>query len=694
VWILPVDLSGITVGLPPGQHLVPWYYTDREVDDLAWLLRGVLKEVRDELHFDDATLRIATERKVRAHDALVVAKIQDPEGGLEEASQRLRAIGARYALLRFPEPQDSGYGWLEQHIKVPVISALRSSVRRPDHPLARLNIAALPVLEAATLTTDPLELLELLERTASHRTLHAGVGTDEEDYLRSLYLSAGNRLVERLSLLDDERLPQALEVVLRGKVEIADKARLRAGVDGLQGVGLAHRVGLDVSLSPLARSVADLRTLGVLETGLPEAGWTEACRALAHALRARHGAITPELTAGLSVVSPVGGDGGVRLPIELLEAPARDAFPGQPAATSTLRLLEELARLPWFKLDLPEALGRQLVESLRWLDEVMDSTSIEERRMAQVLEALLRLLAVRGRDARAQQEQAMRLLDEAIDDRSEPWMEPIRAAAMFHHTTFLIERGQGPGDLDRAAALLKECVALWERAAGAEATVNTAAGYLQLGVVATFQGNNAGAREWDEKALLVAARAGDPAAIANARRALAFDALNEGRLEEAEHRAREALEFYERIGDRYGEGTTNRALGNVALRRRDIDRAKAFFEKACALADELGDVGGWIESALRRAALGMSDGSDDMDERLLRRCIALSEEACLPRSQAIAHALMGFAQLARGATDEAAISLRRALDLAEKLDLDATVQLCRSMLSELSKSGAPARAEV
>jgi hypothetical protein len=419
MWLLPADLSGLHVELTAGPHLLPWYYTEGEVDRLAWLLRAVLAGVDGEIRLDDATLHLLGDRHITAPTSLVVAVLRETSLEVEEVSERVRALGARCALLQLPDPEEMGYGWLEREVKAPLYRAISAWVRRPEHPLAAFNVRNLPVMDAAALTTDPIELVEILERALIHRLRHAEVGYEHGDYHRSLLLSAGKRLGERLKRLDDEpleakdRLRAAVEVLVSAGDNVEDREMYREGAQALDRVGLARFVDGELSLGPLARQATQSLALGALESELPDYAWSKPARnRLGATLRTRDAGSPAALVAVRAEVAPAMVE--VPPPLDLLEEPIARAFPSYDEGNEALRLLREIATLPAYRAELPTPLTERLVRALRWLDDVASRASVPERLVGQVLNGLLRMWSARGASARPQQDLALKLLEAVL----------------------------------------------------------------------------------------------------------------------------------------------------------------------------------------------------------------------------------------------------------------------------------------
>lgn len=202
----------------------------------------------------DTTLLVVTFDPVPVDDA-----------SIDEALAR---IMSPHTMLKFPRAREVGYGWQERHLKPGLVTLLQENVLDETHPLTSLNIAALPVQLVASLTTDALGLVELLEAAAEHRLARAAEGTSEEDYEASLYAEAGRQLAERLLRLLPDQVEAALEVVMTGGQGSWSDERFRTGAEALQKVGLAQVAGGSISLVPMARKANDGRILSALRERL------------------------------------------------------------------------------------------------------------------------------------------------------------------------------------------------------------------------------------------------------------------------------------------------------------------------------------------------------------------------------------------------------------------------------------------
>ncbi|MCC6558535.1 MAG: hypothetical protein IT372_36835 [Polyangiaceae bacterium] len=677
MWILPVDLSQVRVTLPPGQYLLPWHYTGEEIRRLAWLLRGTLPDIKDELHLTDATLRAVARRAIQARDALVIATVEALDVTLADALDRLRGLGARYALLRCPVPQESGYAWLEQHVKVPVLSALRTWLRRPEHPLAPLGIHHLPLLDAASLTTDPVELIDLLERTVSHRMEHADVGVREDDYLRSLHLSAGRRLAERLMRLSDAERPRALEMILaNAKAKTGNASTFHP----LQRVGLAQIVGDSVSLGPLPRSIAEPRILGALEAAIPERAWTESSFMLLRRLRSDHEIRLPDIPDGVAVATSALG--GVPFPVELLAEPAGRAFSDDATARSVVDLLAELGSLPWFTEEVPREIEERLTQALLWLEDAQRGASEEARWSARGLEALLRLFAARGPTAIERQASALALLNEALERLGEAWPQSIHAAATLHHAGFRVERARSREDVDRAEALLLACVATLEVEADPAAQRLLAATYLRLADIAAMRGAQERALEWDERARLSAQGVEYGPLRIDIELAHGRDALWQRRFSIAEQHALLAHDSSLRTRDRWRLAASSRLLARLRRTTGDLAAAHVSAEEAISVADEIGDLKGRIEGRLVLAEIDSAAGDFDACRRSAEEALRLSESVEWHALRASAYILLGSVAFQRKDMDELNKLLQKAAENLDRLGMTAVARFYRQMADQ------------
>jgi len=268
---LPMDQR---IHLPPGRYLFPWHLPPDETLRFAELLTGLLYGVNQ--HLLVPWPAVPTLASTATNETLLVVTFED--ASVEDAiTEALACITCPHAMLQIPQPRESGYAWQERFLKPALITLLQDRCDDPQHPLASFNVAALPVRLAASLTTEALELVELLEATIEHRLEHGAEGTSEEDYQTSLYTEVGRRFGERLLRLQPDQVPDALRVLSVEGAGVWSDERFRAGAKALEDIGLARVAGGSVSLGPMARCANDPRVLLGLRTMFPHvegSGWS------------------------------------------------------------------------------------------------------------------------------------------------------------------------------------------------------------------------------------------------------------------------------------------------------------------------------------------------------------------------------------------------------------------------------------
>ncbi len=259
MWLLRLPLSAEKrFSLPHGRHFVPWYFTNNQVSRLAWILAGVLEGVERHLILPFPAVRpfLESASSVECKGMLIVATIGNASIDTRALHEMFSLRTRHHLLVHHPAPQESGYAWQERYLKRPLVECLQAIVHDPKHPLVSFNIAALPILKAAALTTDVLSLVELLEATIEHRLARVLDGTNAKDYEMSLYAVAGQRFAERLLRLLPGPLEAAIEVLKKEGNGVWTEEQFRVGAEALEQLGLAQVTGGSVSLGPLARKAA------------------------------------------------------------------------------------------------------------------------------------------------------------------------------------------------------------------------------------------------------------------------------------------------------------------------------------------------------------------------------------------------------------------------------------------------------
>lgn len=261
MWLLRLPLSAAKrLSLPRGRYFIPWHFNASEVSRLAGLLAGLLEGVEHHLILPFPTVRsfLMSANPSDYDDTLIIATIGQAPVDPRSLDEVFSLRACRHLLVHHTEPQESGYAWQERYLKHPLVDCLRAIVHDQHHPLVSFNIATLPIQKAASLTTDVLSLVELLEATVEHRLSRATEGTSAVDYEKSLYAVAGERFVERMLRLLPGPMDAAIAVLKKEGQGVWSEEQFRVGAKALERLGLAQVAGGFVSLGPLARQARQL----------------------------------------------------------------------------------------------------------------------------------------------------------------------------------------------------------------------------------------------------------------------------------------------------------------------------------------------------------------------------------------------------------------------------------------------------
>ncbi len=183
-------------------------------------------------------------------------------------ARRFPTMKPRRVLVLDPEAPASSLGWLEAHVKMPLVSWLARFLADARHPLHAAAVDRLDVYELAAMTSEPIELVEIVEAAVEHRLRYAfpaGIPLEEDvpgpvnvealDWARSLRVAAAQRLARRVNRIALETRGDAARVLLGMEVSVEKHAGAVAAL---------VRAGLVVAASPasegrlaLARAVLD-----------------------------------------------------------------------------------------------------------------------------------------------------------------------------------------------------------------------------------------------------------------------------------------------------------------------------------------------------------------------------------------------------------------------------------------------------
>jgi predicted ATPase/class 3 adenylate cyclase/DNA-binding CsgD family transcriptional regulator len=263
------------------------------------------------------------------------------------------------------------------------------------------------------------------------------------------------------------------------------------------------------------------------------------------------------------------------------------------------------------------------------------------------------------------------------------------------------------GDHGRARALHQESLALRRMIGNEVAVFNSLEG---LGTVACFEGDYAAARQYLDEALAVARGIDDPVSSAMALHALgnvenelgnldaarayydasiaqlpadstlrgprlsaAAVALDQGRLDEAEALATEALTVFRTQGNRHVEAFALATLGAIALARDDHDGSRDLLTQSILILREHGNVPGIAQVLERFVGLATACGQLEGAAKLAGAAAALRQRGGGPITPS-AHVRLDrlLEPVRRGLTEEAFASIWQA---GRSLDWDEAVTL-------------------
>lgn len=215
-----------------------------------------------------------------------------------------------------------------------------------------------------------------------------------------------------------------------------------------------------------------------------------------------------------------------------------------------------------------------------------------------------------------------------------------------------------------------------------------------LANLASFQGDNAAARESYERALTLRRTLGDDAALASSLNDIGVHAHHEGRHADALRHLEESLTLRRRLDNRPGLAQVLNNIGSAALAIGDFDRAREVLEEALAIREELGDRWGVGVANLNLGKLDVEAKRYDDAIRRFELAIAIHEPLGERWGVGIAHSNLGGAYRAAGrgsmAWPHAAEAVRILTELGDRAVLQEVVVGCAilAVLREAFQEGA------
>ncbi len=261
MWLLtpPLDRDE-KVALPRGRYGIPPHYDAIELGRQVQFFASVLQGIDQHIILAQSAAEVFLSRSPPPNLKTTLLVIAFNEAPISNTlSQLLDTCGCDVVLLQFPTHEDINYSWQERYLKRALIDLIRERIYVPKHVLAPLEIRNLAVLDAAGLTTEALEFVDLLEGSMMHRweriQSKQDQGTTVEDYRSSLHHIAGRRFVDRLIRLRLREREAALHVIRNDGRGQWNDDEFRLGAEALQRIGLAHVNHGSVILGPLARQI-------------------------------------------------------------------------------------------------------------------------------------------------------------------------------------------------------------------------------------------------------------------------------------------------------------------------------------------------------------------------------------------------------------------------------------------------------
>ena len=436
-------------------------------------------------------------------------------------------------------------------------------------------------------------------------------------------------------------------------------------------------------LKVLATSRIPLRIRG--EREYPLGGLSSADAVALFAERAS--AVRPEFSADDAVAELCAALDGLPLALELAAARVRALPPEQLLE----RLSDRLALLAGGARDLPER-HRTLRAAVDWSHELLEPSGREALARLGVfsggftlaaadavcgvdvfgLESLAEHSLLKSQDGRFQMLETIRAYAiERLEERGESEEFRLRHAEHFadfaESAEMTVLRGKEQGTwIDRVEAEHDNLRAAlsWAHDVGETELELRIAGALRgFWYVRSYLGEG---RRWYAQAL-AAEGPQPPAPRAKALRGALSLAHRQGRVDDAQRYADEALELYRQVGDEEGIQTALNNLASIAVSRNETERARGLFEESRGLAVRRGDRWGEALTGSNLGYLALTVGDLDSAESHLRASLALLRELGANEETAIPVQNLGFLALRRDDLVEARALFDESRELSERV---------------------------
>ncbi len=243
--------EGLRIELAPGWYELPSHLPADERARLLDLLAQSVAGVADIVECSWAELEALRPSATSLIHVAVPASVTRPQ-----RVARLDGLSVRLGLYTYEAPERwPERAWDELEVKSALATWLRRSFARPEHPLAGLGIAKLPVTLLSGSTSEPVELLELVEDTVA---LAATQGAEPIDWRRCAELSIVQRVDERLQQTQWSSRPELAWSLSEARDGVIGAGLGPAALAELARVGLIQRSEGDAVWVTIARAVARL----------------------------------------------------------------------------------------------------------------------------------------------------------------------------------------------------------------------------------------------------------------------------------------------------------------------------------------------------------------------------------------------------------------------------------------------------
>jgi tetratricopeptide (TPR) repeat protein len=184
------------------------------------------------------------------------------------------------------------------------------------------------------------------------------------------------------------------------------------------------------------------------------------------------------------------------------------------------------------------------------------------------------------------------------------------------------------GNCAEGVSVVKEALAVAERIeVDAEMQVYQAALFRSLGDNYLALSDYRSAFDAYNQSLAVALEATDQPGIAMARRSLAWIAIQQGKFDDAENQAQEALHLYQELGRQRDIAFTLNILGTIAIRTSRYEQAEQYYEQSLRLRRQSGHPREIAESLNDLGTLFSETAKMEQAQQCYEECLSVLQES-------------------------------------------------------------------